>query len=115
MEVIVANVDHIKFDIDYALEQQYGALPLPFPGMDSKYNDLILSVTTIKFIINTERLAFQNQQRQYVSFLGNPEAVIMDLSVHIDTFVATGLWCANIGYEGFAKRVINVNFYMNTI
>lgn len=36
MEVIVANVDHIKFDIDYALEQQYGALPLPFPGMDSK-------------------------------------------------------------------------------
>lgn len=37
MEVLVANVDHIKFDIDYALEEQYGALPLPFPGMDSKY------------------------------------------------------------------------------
>lgn len=36
MEVIVANVDNFKFDIDYALEQQYGALPLPFPGMDSK-------------------------------------------------------------------------------
>ncbi|CAH0398942.1 unnamed protein product [Chilo suppressalis] len=34
MEVLVANVDHIKFDIDYALEEQYGALPLPFPGMD---------------------------------------------------------------------------------
>lgn len=37
MEVLVANVDHIKFDIDYALEEQYGALPLPFPGMDSKF------------------------------------------------------------------------------
>lgn len=37
MEVLVANVDHIKFDIDYALEEQYGALPLPFPGMDSEY------------------------------------------------------------------------------
>lgn len=36
MEVIVASVDHIKFDIDYALEEQFGALPLPFPGMDSK-------------------------------------------------------------------------------
>lgn len=36
MEILVANVDHMKFDIDYALEQQYGALPLPFPGMDSK-------------------------------------------------------------------------------
>lgn len=36
MEVLVANVDHIKFDIDFALEEQYGALPLPFPGMDSK-------------------------------------------------------------------------------
>lgn len=35
MEVLLANVDHIKFDIDYALEEQYGALPLPFPGMDS--------------------------------------------------------------------------------
>ncbi|XP_034831099.2 cleavage and polyadenylation specificity factor subunit 4 isoform X2 [Maniola hyperantus] len=34
MEILVANVDHMKFDIDYALEQQYGALPLPFPGMD---------------------------------------------------------------------------------
>lgn len=53
MEVIVANVDHIKFDIDYALEEQYGALPLPFPGMDSKLFSVhilqlykIISVTT---------------------------------------------------------------------
>jgi len=33
----VANVDNIKFDIEVALEEQYGALPLPFAGMDSKY------------------------------------------------------------------------------
>lgn len=37
MEFIVANVDNIKFDIEVALEEQYGALPLPFAGMDSKY------------------------------------------------------------------------------
>jgi hypothetical protein len=37
MEFIVANVDNMKFDIEVALEEQYGALPLPFAGMDSKY------------------------------------------------------------------------------
>lgn len=36
MECLIANVDHIKFDIEVALDEQYGALPLPFPGMDSK-------------------------------------------------------------------------------
>lgn len=35
MEVIIANVDNYKFDIEIALDEQYGALPLPFPGMDS--------------------------------------------------------------------------------
>ncbi|CAH0387928.1 unnamed protein product [Bemisia tabaci] len=34
MEVIVANVENIVFDIEVALEEQHGALPLPFPGMD---------------------------------------------------------------------------------
>lgn len=37
MEVLVASVDDIKFDIENQLEQQYGAVPLPFPGMDSKF------------------------------------------------------------------------------
>lgn len=37
MEVVVASVDDIKFDIEVQLEQQYGAVPLPFPGMDSKF------------------------------------------------------------------------------
>jgi cleavage and polyadenylation specificity factor subunit 4 len=36
MECIVANVDHMRFDIEVALDEQYGALPLPFTGMDSK-------------------------------------------------------------------------------
>lgn len=35
MELLVANVEHIKFDIEEALDEQFGALPLPFPGMDS--------------------------------------------------------------------------------
>lgn len=37
MDFFVANVDDVKFDIEVALDQQYGALPLPFPGMDSKF------------------------------------------------------------------------------
>lgn len=32
----MANVDHVIFEIETALDEQYGALPLPFPGMDSK-------------------------------------------------------------------------------
>lgn len=36
MQDLLANVDHIKFDLEIAVEQQLGAQPLPFPGMDSK-------------------------------------------------------------------------------
>lgn len=36
MQDLLANVDHIKFDLEIAVEQQHGAQPLPFPGMDSK-------------------------------------------------------------------------------
>ena len=35
MECLVANVDNMRFDIEIALDEQYGALPLPFTGMDS--------------------------------------------------------------------------------
>jgi hypothetical protein len=50
MEFIVANVDNIKFDIEVALEEQYGALPLPFAGMDSKYlfSVILTSIATVK-------------------------------------------------------------------
>uniref|UniRef100_A0A3P8WYH8 Cleavage and polyadenylation specificity factor subunit 4 n=1 Tax=Cynoglossus semilaevis TaxID=244447 RepID=A0A3P8WYH8_CYNSE len=34
MQDLLANVDHIKFDLEIAVEQQHGAQPLPFPGMD---------------------------------------------------------------------------------
>ena len=34
MELLVAPVEHITFDIEVALAQQLGAQPLPFPGMD---------------------------------------------------------------------------------
>jgi len=37
MECIVANVEHMRFDIEIALDEQYGALPLPFTGMDSMF------------------------------------------------------------------------------
>ena len=32
MEEILAYVDDIQFDVEVALEQQIGLLPLPFPG-----------------------------------------------------------------------------------
>uniref|UniRef100_A0A8C3JJQ0 Cleavage and polyadenylation specificity factor subunit 4 n=1 Tax=Calidris pygmaea TaxID=425635 RepID=A0A8C3JJQ0_9CHAR len=34
MQELIASVDHIKFDLEMAVEQQLGAQPLPFPGMD---------------------------------------------------------------------------------
>ena len=40
MQDLLATVDHIKFDLEIAVEQQLGAQPLPFPGMDSKYTSL---------------------------------------------------------------------------
>lgn len=35
MQEIIANSDGVMFDVEMALEQQLGAQPLPFPGMDS--------------------------------------------------------------------------------
>ena len=35
MDNIAAPITNVKFDIEVALEQQLGAQPLPFPGMDS--------------------------------------------------------------------------------
>lgn len=53
MEFIVANVDNMKFDIEVALEEQYGALPLPFAGMDSK---LLFNVVLTHLNIYTPHL-----------------------------------------------------------
>lgn len=36
MDFIIANVEHLDFKIERDLNEQYGSLPLPFPGMDSK-------------------------------------------------------------------------------
>lgn len=36
MEILIANVENIEFKIERDLNEQYGALSLPFPGMDSK-------------------------------------------------------------------------------
>ncbi|XP_076460160.1 cleavage and polyadenylation specificity factor subunit 4-like [Babylonia areolata] len=34
MQEIIAPVSNLRFDIEIAIEQQIGSLPLPFPGMD---------------------------------------------------------------------------------
>lgn len=49
MDFFVANVDDVKFDIEVALDQQYGALPLPFPGMDSKFFNIKNLLVITKF------------------------------------------------------------------
>lgn len=36
MDFLVANVDHLTFKIESDLNEQNGALPIAFPGMDSK-------------------------------------------------------------------------------
>ena len=40
MQEVIAPVSSIRFDIEIAIEQQIGSLPLPFPGMDSKISRL---------------------------------------------------------------------------
>lgn len=42
MDFIIANVEHIEFKIERDLNEQYGSLPLPFPGMDSKYKTIFI-------------------------------------------------------------------------
>ena len=37
MQDLVANIDHLVFDVEIALESQLGAQLLPFHSMDSKY------------------------------------------------------------------------------
>lgn len=37
MDFIIANVEHLEFKIERDLNEQYGSLPLPFAGMDSKW------------------------------------------------------------------------------
>ena len=37
MDMLIANVDSWTFKIEKDLNEQYGALALPFPGMDSKW------------------------------------------------------------------------------
>lgn len=34
MQELISNVEHIRFELEMAVEQQLGAQPLPFPGMD---------------------------------------------------------------------------------
>lgn len=48
---ILAPVDHIRFDIEEALENQTYAVSLPFTGVDSKYNSPTIIIPN-KLILN---------------------------------------------------------------
>lgn len=53
MECIVANVDNMQFDIETALDEQYGALPLPFTGMDSMHFRYILIQCVCSYMLTS--------------------------------------------------------------
>lgn len=44
MQELIASADHLKFDLEMAVEQQLGAQPLPFPGMDSKLTGALMNI-----------------------------------------------------------------------
>lgn len=52
MDLIIANVDHIEFKIERDLNEQFGALPLPFPGMDSKFRVMFTWQNTFPWFKN---------------------------------------------------------------
>ncbi|KAJ8929323.1 hypothetical protein NQ314_018000 [Rhamnusium bicolor] len=79
MEFLVANVDHIKFDIEVALDEQFGALPLPFPGMDKS------TAAVCQF---------------YASVVGCQK----DLSVLFDMYEETEPLYVNIGFVVCVKK-----------
>lgn len=49
MEALIANVDCYEFKIERDLNEQYGALSLPFPGMDSKWGYVILQTSKLNY------------------------------------------------------------------
>lgn len=52
MDFLVANVDNIEFKIERDLNEQFGALPLPFPGMDSEYSPPAMRLGCFVMLIN---------------------------------------------------------------
>lgn len=76
MEYLIANVEHFKFDIEIALEEQYGALPLPFPGMDSMYSAVCTIstdsvITTTVFFVESTSAVCQFYTSQFGCAKGN--------------------------------------------
>jgi len=53
MELLVAGFDDIKFNVEIALDEQHGALPLPFNGMDSKSLLLFISSNILFWIVSS--------------------------------------------------------------
>lgn len=71
---MIANVQQIRFKIERDLDEQYGALPLPFPGMDSMFTmkhelSLEYSVMILLFLhifrINSCRMSLLQWTRWY--------------------------------------------------
>jgi hypothetical protein len=104
MDLIVANVSGMKFDIEVALEQQFGALPLPFTGMDSELHPSALSSLLIYVCL----YLFQSPLVLFVN--STPRAAANEvLPVPSDMSAATAALCANIGSEASAKRATSAS------
>jgi len=59
MQELIASADHLKFDLEMAVEQQLGAQPLPFPGMDSKLTGALMNICFVFWFI----IIFQHIRR----------------------------------------------------
>ena len=133
MDSLIAPINNIKFDIEVALEQQLGAQPLPFPGMDSKfslYKPNIRQCISFVFTKNQTHqfyLLFQFIKISLFNFFSfqNPQLwsahslrkanVNEEIFVHIDIWELTGPLFVNIGFVVCVRREINVNFFTNLI
>lgn len=46
LQELVSGVEGSRFEIEDALDKQLGARPLPFPGMDSEPNRIVIATLT---------------------------------------------------------------------
>jgi len=78
MQEVVANIDHIKFDIEYAIEQQLGVQPLPFTGMDSKLYEIVSCLLKCILFVQNKPLVWMCKCNSYMLCTSHHNAAEVD-------------------------------------
>lgn len=65
MDFIIASTDNSHFKIEYELNEQIGALPLPFSGMDKSTSAVcnFFNSGNLKFLLRCKQLNFNRRFR----------------------------------------------------